>query len=295
MRCPHPSVQHQDLCLGLLCPQKTRGIKKELRDNTLKGLILDIWEENYCCWGAQKVWHALLRAGEQVARCTVERLMRQLGIRGRCRSKVKRTTIAGKNAKDAEDLVRRNFWARKPNTLWVADFTYVSTWEGWCYTAFVTDVFARRIIGWAVSSRMNKALVADAFKMAVYFRASEGKDDFSDLIHHNDKGSQYTADDFVSLFALHGIRASIGSVGDSYDNALAESMNGSYKTELIHNPAMSGPWRSLEQLELATARWVHWHNNSNITEYNDWHTPIEIEDMIYTTGEDARRGSKHGK
>jgi len=280
---------------GYYAYKKRGSSPRELRDSALKVEILNIWEENYCCWGAKKVWHALLRAKRKVARCTVERLMRELGIRGRCRGKVKRTTIAGKNARNAEDLVGRSFWAPKPNVLWVADFTYVSTWEGWCYAAFVTDVFARRIIGWAVSSRMNRDLVAKAFKTAVYFRANEGRDDFSDLVHHNDKGSQYTADDFVALLALHGVKASIGSVGDSYDNALAESMHGSYKTELVYNPAMGHPWKSLEQLELATARWVRWHNNSNITEYNNWHTPKEIEDMIYTTGEDARKASKHVK
>jgi putative transposase len=275
---------------------KKRGPSaRELCDTRLKELILEVWEENYCCWGAMKVWRALLRAGEQVARCTVERLMRELGIRGRCRGKACRTTIAGKDAKRAEDLVKRDFWAPRPNVLWVADFTYVSTWEGWCYTALVIDVFARRIVGWAVSARMNKALVASAFKLAVYTRTNDGHDDFSDLAHHNDAGSQYTADDFVSLLALHGVKASIGSVGDSYDNALAESLNGSYKTELIYNPAMGYPWKSLEQLRLATARWVYWHNNSNITEYNNWHTPIEIEEMLYTTGEDARKGSRHVK
>lgn len=142
---------------------------------------------------------------------------------------------------------------------------------------------------------MNKELVASAFKMAVYNRDSEGRGNLSDLIHHNDKGSQYTAEDFVALLALHGTKASIGTVGDSYDNALAECMNGSYKTELIYNPAMGWPWRSARQLELTTAEWVHWHNNYNISEHNNWHTPAEIEEIIYTTGEDARKGLKSRK
>jgi putative transposase len=220
--------------------------------------------------------------------------MKDLCIRGLSRTKTKRTTIAKDNAKNAEDLVNRNFFAPRPNRLWVADFTYVSTWEGWCYTAFVTDVFARRIIGWAVSVRMNKKLVADAFKMAVFTRSSKGHTDMYDLIHHHDKGAQYTADDFFELLALHGIRASIGSVGDSYDNALAESINGSYKTELIHNP-VKGPWKSLEQLEIETARWVYWHNTDNISEYNNWKSPAEIEEMLYTTGEDGRKCSQKRK
>jgi putative transposase len=206
------------------------------------------------------------------------------------RGKVKRTTIAGKNTRSAEDLVRRNFFASVPNRLWVADFTSISTWQGWCYTAFVTDVFARNILGWAVSAQMNEKLVADAFRMAVYTRHREGRDDFSDLIHHNDKGSQYTADDFFELLALHDIKASIGTVGDSYDNALAETMNGGYKTELIYNP-VKGPWKSLEQLQIETAKWVYWHNSANITEYNSWMTPAECEEMLYTTGKDGRKCS----
>ena len=245
--------------------------------------------------GANKIWHALLNEGEKVARCTTERLMKGMGLCGRCRGKIKRTTMAGENARSSEDLVRRSFWAAAPNRLWVADFTYISTWEGWCYTAFITDVFARRIIGWAVSTRMNEELVASAFKMAVFARSLEGHSDFSRLIHHNDKGSQYTAVGFVQMLALHGIKASIGSVGDSYDNALAECVNGQYKTELIYNPACGWPWKSFEQLRLATAEWVVWHNNANITEYNNWHTPIQIEEMVYTTGEDARRGKKTAK
>ena len=246
------------------------------RDEELKVMILEIWEENYSCWGAKKVWRALLNKGEHVARCTIARLMKEMKLRGLVRGKAKRTTIAGDNAKRPEDLVKRNFVSSAPNKLWVADFTYISTWEGWCYTAFVTDVFARRIIGWSVSSRMNEELITSAFKNAAWTRHHEGYTNLSGVIHHNDKGSQYTADGFNELLALHGIRASIGSVGDSYDNALAETMFGDYKCTLIHNP-IKGPWKSLEQLETETARWVHWHNNSNITEYNNWKTPIEIE------------------
>jgi len=267
---------------------------RSANDERLKGHILEVWEKNYSCWGVKKTWQALLKEGEAVARCTIERLMREMQIKGLVRGKAKRTTIAGNNAKNAEDLVRRNFYSCVPNRIWVADFTYVSTWEGWCYTALVTDVFARRILGWAVSARMNEELVASAFKMAVWFRYREGCDDFLNLIHHHDKGSQYTADGFFELLGLHGIRASIGSVGDSYDNALAETMIGGYKCTLINNP-IKGPWKSLDQLESETAKWVHWHNASNITEYNNWKTPIEIERMLYTTGEDGRKCSQKAK
>ena len=261
---------------------------RALRDVRLKRAIQKIHDENYSCYGVRKVWRRMLKDGWYVARCTVERLMKELGLRGISRSKVKKTTIAGKNAVSAEDLVNRVFWAPAPNKLWVADFTYVSTWEGWCYTAFITDVFARRLIGWGCSSRMNEKLVAGAFKMAAFSRGREDRDDLGGLIHHNDKGSQYTAYDFTELLALYGVRVSIGSVGDSYDNALAETIIGSYKTELIWN---KGPWKSLGHLKLETARWVHWHNKEYICEYNNWNTPNEIEEMWYSDGIDARKGA----
>jgi putative transposase len=250
--------------------------------------IINAYEGNFSCYGARKIWRRLLKDGVSVARCTVERLMSKMGISGVVRGKVKTTTIAGKNARDVDDLVNRDFHATAPNNLWVADFTYVSTWEGWCYTAFITDVFARRIIGWLCQARMNEDMVAGAFRAAVHNRAREGNDDLSELIHHNDKGSQYTADDFLELLAAHGVSISIGSVGDSYDNALAESMNGLYKSELIKN---RGPWKTFEQLNLWTARWVHWHNTGCISQYNNWNTPAEVEAMWYSDGIDARKGS----
>jgi putative transposase len=189
--------------------------------------------------------------------------MRELGIHGAVRGKVKRTTVAEAGRACAEDLVKRDFDADAPNVLWVADFTYVSTWTGWCYTALVTDVFARRIVGYCVSTRMNRDMVAAAFRTAVFARAKDGYDDFSNnLIHHNDKGCQYTANDFAELLALCGVRASVGSVGDSYDNALAESVNGLYKTELVKR---RGPWKNDGELNLETARWVHWYNTKPIS------------------------------
>jgi putative transposase len=260
--------------------------KRALRDAYLKERIRDVYEENYSCYGARKIWHALLNEGEAVAGCTVERLMRELSLRGAVRGKIKRTTIAGAAAVTVSDLVKRDFNAPEPNRLWVADFTYVSTWEGWCCTAFVTDVFARRLLGYCVSARMSKEMTENAFKTAVYTRAREGRADFFRLIHHNDKGSQYTAEDFAKLLASNGVRLSIGSVGDSYDNALAESLNGSYKTELIKR---AGPWRSCEQLNRATAEWVHWFNTKRISERNNYMTPADIEKIWYNEGEDRRK------
>jgi putative transposase len=262
---------------------------REIEDERLSARIAAIYEKNYSCYGVRKVWRTLLNAGERVARCTVERLMKRLGLRGAARGKVKRTTIAGKKANLAEDLVKRNFDAPAPDKLWVADFTYVSTSGGWCYTAFITDVFARTIVGYNVSTRMDRDMVATAFKMALYMRACSGRGDIGSLIHHNDKGSQYTADDFIELLALYGVRASVGSVGDSYDNALAETVNGAYKTELINR---FGPWDGYESLNLRTAEWVHWYNNSRISERNGYKTPLRTEEIWYSTGIDIRKSSK---
>ncbi|MDR1183491.1 MAG: IS3 family transposase [Coriobacteriales bacterium] len=274
---------------GYYAFKKRMPSARSLRDEELKEKIVQIYKENLECYGVRKIWHALLNEGTGVGRERVARLMRQLGLKGARRLKAVRTTIAGKNAKSAEDLIRRNFHADAPNRVWVADFTYVSTWEGWCYVAFIIDVFARRVIGYDVSVRMNKAMVARAFNMAVWMRACEGHDDLSGLIHHNDKGSQYTAEGFVNLLALYGIRASIGTVGDSYDNALAESMNGSYKAELVWN---KGPWRSYEELNRATAEWVCWHNESCITEYNGYRSAAYIEEKWYSEKVDLRKRRK---
>jgi putative transposase len=262
------------------------------RDKRLKARILAIYEDNYSCYGLRKIWHSLLDEGESVARCTVARLMRELSIKGAVRGKIKRTTISVAGAVPADDLVRRNFGASGPDSLWVADFTYVSTWEGWCYTALVTGVFARRLLGYCVSTRMGKEMVASAYKMAVHARAREGRGDFSGLIHHNDKGSQYTANDFAELLCTHGVRLSIGSVGDSYDNALAESMNGSYKTELVKR---FGPWEDYRGLNKATAEWAHWFNESRISERNGYRGPKEVEKAWYDGKVDIREVSGNRK
>jgi putative transposase len=257
-----------------------------LRDMRLKEQIQEIYDGNYSCYGVRKIWRRLLKDDCVVARCTVERLMRELGLRGAVRGKSIKTTIAGKHATSTTDLVKRVFYAPVPNRLWVADFTYVSTGEGWCYTAFVTDVYARRILGWVCATRMNEKLVADTFRIAVFTRIRDGHEELNGLVHHNDKGSQYTAGDFTELLALHGVRVSIGSVGDAYDNALAETIIGAYKTELIKN---KGPWRSLEHLRLETARWISWYNTERISQYNNWHTPFETEQVWYTTNVDVRK------
>lgn len=262
---------------------------RQIEDERLAALISEIHLDNYSCYGVEKVWHTLLNQGERPARCTVARLMHALGLRGACRGKVKRTTIAGKAQITTDDLVHRVFTADAPDRLWVADFTYVSTWEGWCYTAFVTDVFARRIIGWDVSTRMDESLVERAFRMAVYTRLGEGVYGLEGLIHHSDKGSQYTADDFAKALAAFGIKASIGTVGDSFDNALAETENGQYKTELVK---LHGPWTCYEDLNIETARWVDWHNSQCISKRNGFLSPIDVERKWYDDGTDLRNLSK---
>ena len=262
--------------------------KRAIRDEELKEHIIALYVGNYSCFGTRKMWNELKRKGHVVAHCTVVRLMRELGLRGAVRGKVKRTTIAGKDVTCPEDLVKRGFYADRPNQLWVADFTYISTWVGWCYTAFIIDVFARRIIGHCVSTSMTKEMVSSAFRIAVFNREHQGLSDLADLIHHNDKGSQYTADDFMELLSAHNIRASIGTVGDSYDNALAESINGTYKTELIKK---FGPWKSFEKLNYETEKWVKWYNEKRINEYDGYQTPQEIEQLWYATGQDFRKQS----
>jgi putative transposase len=285
-------TKNHSISVSPSCYYAFRGRGKSARkieDERLSSRIAAIYTANYSCYGVRKIWRALLNEGETAARCTVERLMKELGLRGAVRGKVKRTTIADKHAVLAEDLVKRKFDAPKPDKLWVADFTYISTRTGWCYTAFITDVFARTIVGYNVSTRMDRNMVASAFKMALHMRARSGREDITNLIHHNDRGSQYTADDFIWLLAHYGIRASVGSVGDSYDNALAETVNGAYKTELINK---FGPWDGCGSLNLRTAEWVHWHNNSRISERNSYKTPLQVEEAWYSTGMDIRKPSK---
>jgi putative transposase len=222
-----------------------------------------------------KVWRQLERERIDIARCTVERLMRQLGIQGVRRGKVVRTTISDRNAPCPLDRVDRQFRAERPDQLWVSDFTYVSTWQGWLYVAFVIDVFARRIVGWQVSDSMRTDFVLDALEQALHARQPERD---GTLVHHSDRGSQYVSIRYSERLAEAGIEPSVGSRGDSYDNALAETINGLYKAELIHRRA---PWKSKAAVELATLEWVAWYNTQRLLEPIGYIPPAEAEANYY--------------
>ena len=230
-----------------------------------------VWQANWQVYGADKVWRQMNREGIAVARCTVERLMRQLGLQGAHRGKKVRTTISDSKAPCPLDRVNRVFTAERPNQLWVSDFTYVSTWQGWLYVAFVIDVYARRIVGWRVSRSMQTDFVLDALEQALYERQPERAES---LVHHSDRGSQYVSIRYTERLAEAGIEPSVGSRGDSYDNALAETINGLYKTELIHRRA---PWKTRESVELATLEWVHWFNHIRLLEPIGYIPPAEAE------------------
>ena len=245
------------------------------RDEFLIPHIQRVWQANFQVYGADKVWRQLQREGIDVARCTVERLMRRLGLRGIMRGKVVRTTFGDASAPCPLDRVNRQFKADRPNQLWVSDFTYVSTWQGFVYVAFVIDVFARRIVGWRVSRSMRTDFVLDALEQALYARQPERD---ATLIHHSDRGSQYVSIRYTERLAEAGIEPSVGSKGDSYDNALAETINGLYKAELIHRRA---PWKTVESLELATLEWVTWFNHQRLLEPIGYIPPAEAEQRYY--------------
>ncbi len=245
------------------------------RDEALLPRIEHVWQTNLQVYGADKIWHQLNREGIQVARCTVERLMRRAGLHGVRRGKVVRTTIPDKAAACPLDRVNRQFKADRPNQLWVSDFTYVSTWQGWLYVAFVIDVFARRIVGWRVSRSMRTDFVLDALEQALYDRQPERAEA---LIHHSDRGSQYVSIRYTERLAEAGIEPSVGSRGDSYDNALAETINGLYKAELIHRRA---PWKTQEAVELATLEWVSWFNHHRLLAPIGYIPPVEAEAIYY--------------
>ena len=245
------------------------------RDETFKAHIERVWHGNLQVYGADKVWRQLQREGVTVARCTVERLMRDLGLRGAVRGKAVRTTVPDAKAPCPLDRVHRQFTADRPNQLWVSDFTYVSTWQGWVYVAFVIDVFARSIVGWRVSRTMQTAFVLDALEQALYER-QPGKD--GSLIHHSDRGSQYVSIRYSQRLAEAGVEPSVGSKGDSYDNALAETINGLYKVEMIHR---RGPWKTQEVVELATLEWVSWFNHHRLLETIGYVPPAEAEANYY--------------
>ena len=236
--------------------------------------IQRIWHANMQVYGVRKVWRQMQREGIGVARCTVQRLMRHLGLQGARRGQRVRTTVS--NTADARplDKVNRVFQAQRPNQLWVSDFTYVSTWQGWLYVAFVVDVYARRIVGWSVSASMKTDFVLDALEQALHAR----RPGQTGLIHHSDRGSQYVSIRYSERLAQAGIEPSVGSRGDSYDNALAETINGLYKTELIHR---RGPWKSRQELEMATLQWVHWYNHERLMQSIGYIPPAEAEDHFW--------------
>ena len=244
--------------------------RRAQRDSELKRHVRRVWDNNMQVYGADKVWKQMNREGIRVARCTVERLMRSMGLQGVRRGKGVRTTVPDLNAPCPFDRVNRNFRADRPDQLWVSDFTYVSTWQGWLYVAFITDVYARRIVGWRVSRSMQTDFVLDALEQALY----ERQPDRDSLIHHSDRGSQYVSIRYTERLAEAGIEPSVGSRGDSYDNALAETINGLYKAELIHRRA---PWKTRDAVELATLNWVHWFNHDRLMESLGYIPPAEAE------------------
>ncbi|MBU0855248.1 MAG: IS3 family transposase, partial [Gammaproteobacteria bacterium] len=255
---------------------------RALRDELMGGHIERVWQDNYQAYGARKVWRQLKREGIVLARCTVERLVRERGLRGAMRGKTIRTTRADTAAPCPLDRVNRQFIAQRPDQLWVSDFTYVSTWQGFVFVAFVTDVFARRIVGWRVSRSMHTQFVLDALEQALWAR----KPQRDALIHHSDRGSQYVSIKYSERLLEAGIEPSVGSVGDSYDNALAESINALFKAELIYR---QGPWKSVEALELATPKWVSWFNEKRLLEPIGNIPPAEAEANYYQSqGEQAQ-------
>lgn len=254
---------------------------RQVRDEALRTRISAAHADNYGVFGARKIWLTLNRERETgeppIARCTVERLMGELGLTGAIRGKVKRTTISDPRAAKPHDLVNRNFRPIAPDRLWVADFTYVSTWSGWCYTAFVIDAYARRILGWSVATTMTSQLVVDAVDQAVWTRHRDGRD-LTGLIAHHDHGVQYLSVAYAEHLEVAGIKPSTGAVGSSFDNALAESVIGLYKTELIKRRR---PWKGFDDLEIATAEWINWFNHRRPIEYCDDLTPVEAEQAHY--------------
>ena len=245
------------------------------RDDELKTEIQRIWEDNFRVYGVRKIWRQLHREGIHVARCTVGRLMGALNIRGIVRGNWIKTTIPDEATQRPLDRVNRDFYVSRPNALWVVDLTYVATWRGFVYVAFVIDAFSRRIVGWRVSSSLHADIALDALEQALYDRAVNEN---TDLIHHSDRGVQYVSIRYADRLNELGIEPSVGSVGDSYDNALAETINGSYKTEVIRQ---QGAWRSIEDVEFATLAWVDWFNDRRLLEPIGDMPPAEKENEYY--------------
>ncbi len=267
-----PSTYHERAAKRL-DPSKLSAMAK--KDLALKPEINRVFTDNFEVYGVRKVWRQLQREGLDVARCTVERLMRNMGLQGVIRGKPMRTTFSDKAALCPLDHVNRQFHAPAPDRLWVSDFTYVSTWAGMVYVAFVIDVYARYIVGWRVSRTAHAGFVLDALEQAIHDRRPVSK---GGLIHHSDRGSQYLSIKYTERLAEAGIEPSVGSVGDSYDNALAETINGLYKAEVIHR---RGPWRSFEAVEFATLEWVDWFNHRRLLEPIGNIPPAEAEQNYY--------------
>ena len=247
------------------------------RDAILREEIQRVYDENYQVYGVRKVWRQMLREGHGAARCRVARLMQKMGLQGVIRDRRIRTTVSDKAAPCPLDHVNRKFKAPRPNVLWVSDFTYVATWGGFVYVAFVIDTYARRIVGWRVSRSAHAGFVLDALEQALHDRKPVSG---GGLVHHSDRGVQYVSIKYTERLAEAGLVPSVGSVGDSYDNALAETINGLYKAEVIHR---RGPWRTLEAVEYATLEWVDWYNNRRLLEPIGNIPPAEAEELYYAT------------
>jgi putative transposase len=254
-------------------PQKRSDRAK--RDAALRPEIQRVWDENFRVYGVRKVWRQLNREGIAVARCTVARLMAEMGLAGAVRGKAMKTTVRDPAAPCPDDRVNREFYAPAPNRLWLSDFTYVATWAGFVFVALVIDAFARRIVGWRVSRSRQAELVLDALEQALHHRRPA---EDAGLVHHSDRGSQYVSIKYTERLVEAGIEPSVGSVGDSYDNALAETVIGLFKTEVIHR---RGPWRNLEAVEFATLEWVDWFNNRRLLGPIGNIPPAEAEARFY--------------
>lgn len=266
-----PSTYHEQAARSRN-PERAPARRK--RDVILCREIRRVFEENFAVYGVRKVWRQMLRDGTRVARCTVGRLMRQMGLKGVVRGKAVKTTVSDKATPCPLDRVNRQFRAPAPNMLWLSDFTYVSTWQGFAYVAFIIDAFARRIVGWRVSRHARADFVLDALEQALHERQPVRK---GGLIHHSDRGSQYLSIHYTERLADAGIEPSVGSVGDSYDNALAETINGLFKAEVIHRQS----WRSIDAVEFATLHWVDWFNTRRLLEPIGNIPPAEAEAAYY--------------
>jgi putative transposase len=263
--------------------KKRPASKRSVADETLKVEIQRVFDENLGVYGAPKIWAQLNREGTRVARCTVERLMGEIGISGVRRGRAyKITTRADDRQQRPADLVQRNFRAEAPNRLWVADLTYVKTHSGWVYAAFIIDVYSRMVVGWQISNSLRSDLAIDALEMAVWNRTRKGHN-LDQLVHHSDKGVQYLSVRYTERLAENDIVSSVGSTGDSYDNALAEAFNSLYKWELIYP---KGPWKNLDDVEFATLGYIDWFNHKRlhgeITDDSSYVTPAELEESYYS-------------